>query len=78
MADQKQHAKITQQVRDLYRALNDCVSHSGSLQLLADALRDARLDEALTHWNPLIPHRGNTTDQCPACQRIAALERGEA
>ena len=46
MADQKQHAKITQQVRDLYKALNDCVSHSGSLQILADALRDVRLDEA--------------------------------
>lgn len=79
-----EHAKITEQVRDLFCKIVESTYDATGLQLLADALRDARLDEARwwsAKWNGengLCP----VDNKCSECeeprQRIAALERGEA
>lgn len=82
MQTQKQHAKITPEMARIADAIVDGhrrVSSEG-LQLLADALRDARLNEAKWWANrtPDRPHSSACALDCIYGARIAALERGEA
>lgn len=81
MADQKQHAKITPEMARIADAIVDGHRRFSSegLQLLADALRDARLDEQREYTlYPIAHYYKSITCKCQKCRRIIALERGEA
>ena len=76
-AEVKQHAKITEQVFKLYDELKTDSPLSGP-QRIADALRDARLDEQREYTlYPIAHYYKSSICECQKCRRIAALERGE-
>ena len=82
MADQKQHAKITPEICRLRDRFDASKTVREKTQILADALRDARLDEA-KWWEHLVGavdsnHPESRSPDCIYCARIAALERSEA
>lgn len=71
--DQKQHAKITPEVECILQEIKTIFVwrvNDEALQYLADALRDARLDE--------LKHTSGVYANDYVVKRIAALERGEA
>ena len=85
MADQKQHAKITPEICRLRDRFDASKTVREKTQLLADAMRDARLDEAKMFVSEMERCRSNSdrpvylTNAIDAGHRyIAALQRGEA
>ena len=77
MADQKQHAKITPELKHLWTCICLESNPAAALQNFADALRDARLDEAKREVE-CADINGHMKNIGCNCGRIAALERGEA
>lgn len=77
MADQKQHAKITPEICRLRDRFDASKTVREKTQILADALRDARLDEA-KWWDENMVDSDNPGAEQTAKLRIAELERGEA
>lgn len=83
MSDQKQHAKITPEIRELtdrIRVETNIYGINRGAQILADALRDARLDEARQWKRRQGDDHGYTYGPHLdwGVERIIALERGEA
>ena len=65
MPDQKQHAKITPEVSDLWTAIwvRSGSNLAAAKQIFADALRDARLDECLKTRNVIQAEMKGKTQQ---------------